>query len=57
MMLGAMGRMLAHIAGRGDLMSWTTVAGGIVLADALALVVLIAAVRFARPRLASRLRW
>jgi hypothetical protein len=57
MMFAALGRMLAHLASRGELTSWSTVAGGIVLADALALVVLIAAVRFARPRLASRLRW
>jgi len=57
MMFGAFGRMLAHLASRGELTSWSTVAGGIVLADVLALVVLIAAVRFARPRLASRLRW
>jgi anti-sigma factor RsiW len=56
-MLGAMGRMLAHIASRGDLASWSTVAGGIVLADVLALALLIAVVRFARPRLTSRLRW
>jgi anti-sigma factor RsiW len=56
-MLGAMGRMLAHLASRGDLMSWTTVAGAIVLADVLALMLLIALARFARPRLASRLRW
>jgi anti-sigma factor RsiW len=56
-MLGAMGRMLVHLASRGDLTSWTTVAGGIVLADVLALALLIAVARFARPRLMSRLRW
>ena len=56
-MLGAMGRMLGHLASRGDLTSWTTVAGGIVLADVLALALLVAAARFARPRLMSRLRW
>jgi anti-sigma factor RsiW len=56
-MLGAVGRMLAHLASRGDLASWSTVAGGIVLADVLALALLIAVVRFARPRLTSRLRW
>jgi hypothetical protein len=37
--------------------AWTTVAGGVVVADAIVLVAVAAALRAARPRIVERLRW
>ncbi len=55
--LGGIGRAIGHLGSRGDLASWTTVAGGVVIADAIVLVAVVAALRFARPLIAERLRW
>jgi hypothetical protein len=48
---------IAHLGDRGDVSSWTTVAGGVVIADGIVLVAVIAALRAVRPRIAERLRW
>jgi anti-sigma factor RsiW len=45
-----------HLGDRGDVSSWTTVAGGIIIADGVVLVGVAIALR-ARPRIAGRLRW
>lgn len=42
---------------RGDVSSWTTVAGGIVIADGLVLVAVVLTLRGLRARNAERLRW
>jgi hypothetical protein len=55
--LGGIGHVFSHFGDRGDVSSWTTVAGGVIIADALAVVGVVAALRFARPRSAERLRW
>jgi hypothetical protein len=55
--LGGLGHVFAHFGDRGDVSSWTTVAGGVIIADALAVVAVYAALRFVRPRIAERLRW
>lgn len=51
------GHTLAHLGSRGDTSSWTTIAGGVILADVLVLVAVAAVLRAARPRIAGRLRW
>jgi anti-sigma factor RsiW len=56
MTLAGIGRVFGHLFSRGDLSSWTTVAGGIVVADALVLLAVIAALRFVRPRVTERAR-
>jgi hypothetical protein len=55
--LGGVQHSLAHLGERGIASSWTTVAGGVILADALVLVAVAAALRAGRPRIAGRLRW
>jgi hypothetical protein len=55
--LGGIGHVFAHFGERGDVSSWTTVAGGVIIADALVVVAVIAALRFVRPRIVERLRW
>jgi anti-sigma factor RsiW len=55
--LGGIGHVFAHLGDRGDMSSWTTVAGGVILADALVVVAVVAALRFVRPRIVERLRW
>jgi putative zinc finger protein len=56
--LAGLQHALAHLGDRGDVSSWTTVAGGVVIADAVVLVAVFAALRAAaRPRSAGRLRW
>jgi len=55
--IGGLGHVVAHLGDRGDVSSWTTVAGGVVIADGIVLVAVAAAVRFVRPRVAGRLRW
>jgi anti-sigma factor RsiW len=54
---GGLGRVFAHLFNRGELGSWTTFAGSVVIADLLALAGLVAVLRYARPRLGGRLRW
>ena len=54
---GGIVRAVGHLGSRGDLSSLTTVAGSVVIADAIVLVAIIAALRFARPLIAERLRW
>jgi len=55
--LGGIGHVLARFGDRGDVSSWTTVAGGVVIADGIVLVAVVALLRAARPRAAGRLRW
>ena len=52
-----LGHVFARLGDRGDMSSWTTVAGGVVIADGLVLVAVAAAFRALRPRNARRLRW
>jgi hypothetical protein len=49
--------VIGHLGDRGDVSSWTTVAGGVVIADGIVLVAVVAALRAARPRIGERLRW
>jgi anti-sigma factor RsiW len=55
--IAGIGHVFVHLVSRGDVSSLFTVAGSVVIADCLALVVIIAGVRFARPRIAERLHW
>jgi anti-sigma factor RsiW len=55
--LGGLGHVVVHLGDRGDMRSWTTVAGGVAIADGLLLVAIGAALRAVRPRIAERLRW
>jgi anti-sigma factor RsiW len=58
--LGAMsglGHVFTRLGNRGDVSSWTTIAGGIIIADALVLVSVAVALRMLRPRTGERLRW
>jgi Putative zinc-finger len=62
--VAASGTILAAIAGLGhafvhfgDVASWTTVAGGVVIADGLVLVAAAVALRVIRPRIIEHLRW
>jgi len=62
--VAASGTILAAIAGLGhafvhfgDVGSWTTVAGGVVIADGLVLLAAAVALRVMRPRIVERLRW
>jgi anti-sigma factor RsiW len=52
--VGGVLHVAAHLGDRGDLTSWTTVAGGVVLLDLALAVALVAALRFAVPRLTER---
>ncbi len=51
--IGGVLHVAAHLGDRGELSSWTTVAGGVVLLDLTLVVALVAAARFA-PRLTER---
>ena len=55
--LAGLEHTFVHLGDRGAVGSWTTVAGGIVIADGLVLLAVAAALRAARPRIAERLRW
>ena len=55
--LGGIGHVFGRLVSHGDLSSLFTVAGSVVIADGLVLVAIVAALRFARPRIAERLRW
>lgn len=53
---------IAQLGDRGDVSSWTTVAGGVVIADGIVLVAVVAVVRVLRQaqdrsRIGERLRW
>lgn len=52
--LGGVQHAIVQLGEHGDVSSWTTVAGGVVIADG---IVLVAAVAILRPRIAERLRW
>jgi hypothetical protein len=52
-----LGHVIARLGDRGDFNSWTTVAGGVIIAEGLVLVGIAAVLRFARPRIGERLRW
>jgi anti-sigma factor RsiW len=54
---GGLGHAFAHLGDRGDMTSWTTVAGGVVIADGVVLVTVAVLLRAVRPRIAGRLRW
>ncbi len=55
--LGGLGHVFVHLGDRGTMTSWSTVAGGVVVADGLVLVAVASALRAARPRIGERLRW
>jgi len=63
--LAGLQHTFVHLGDRGDVSSWTTVAGGVVIADGVVLVAVAAALRAApfvrlragSPRIAGRLRW
>jgi hypothetical protein len=55
--IAGLGHVFAHLGDHGDVTSWTTVAGGVVIADGLVLVVVALGLRAMRPRIADRLRW
>ena len=55
--MSGVGHAFAHFGDRVDVGSWTTVAGGVLIADGLILLAVVTAVRAARPRIAERLRW
>lgn len=55
--LGGLQHTVVHLGDRGDMSSWTTVAGGVVIADGIVLVAVVAAVRAVRPRIVERTRW
>ena len=54
---GGLEHLMVHLGDRGGVSSWTTLAGGMLVVDALVLVAVVAALRAARPRIAERLRW
>jgi anti-sigma factor RsiW len=55
--IAGLSHVLGHFGDRGDVTSWTTFAGGVVIADGIVLVAVVAALRAARPRIGERLRW
>jgi predicted anti-sigma-YlaC factor YlaD len=55
--LGGVWHVAIHLGDRGELTSWTTFAGGIVLVDAMLVVAIVASARIAAPWLAERQRW
>jgi hypothetical protein len=55
--IAGLGHVFAHVGDRGDMSSWTAVAGRVIIADGLVLVAVAAALRVVRPRIAERLRW
>jgi hypothetical protein len=52
-----LGHVFAHLGDRGEVTSWTTVAGGVIVADGLILAAVAIALRALRPRITGRLRW
>ncbi len=54
--LGGVFHVATHLGDRGDLGTWTTFAGGIVIVDLLLLFALVGARRYARPWFAARQR-
>lgn len=54
--IAGLGHAVAHFGDRGDMSSWTTVAGGVVIADFIVLVAVAAGLRVMRPRIVERLR-
>jgi anti-sigma factor RsiW len=54
--VGGLAHVASHLGDRGDLSSWTTFAGGVVIADLVLLLALVAARRYAAPWLAQRTR-
>jgi hypothetical protein len=54
---GGLGHVAIHLGDRGDVSSWTTVAGGVLIADAAIALALVFGLRAVRPRIAQRLRW
>ncbi len=57
MAFAGFGRVGARMFVHGDLGSWSTVAGGVVIADAFVVFAALLVLRIARPRIAERLRW
>ena len=55
--VAGIGHVVVHLGDRGDVRSWTTLAGGVAIADGLLLAAIGAALRAARPRIVERLRW
>lgn len=55
--LSGLGHVVARLGDRGDVSSWTTVAGGIIIADGVVLVAVALTLRGLRARSAERLRW
>jgi len=55
--LGGVLHVAAHLGDRGELSTWTTFAGGIVLADVVLIAAIVVAARYAAPRAAQRQRW
>ena len=55
--VAGLGHVVVHLGDRGDVSSWTTLAGGVIVADGLILVAAVAVLRAVRPRIAERLRW
>jgi anti-sigma factor RsiW len=58
--LGAMsglGHVVARLGDRGDVSSWTTIAGGVIIVDGIVLVAAAVGLRALRPRIGERLRW
>jgi anti-sigma factor RsiW len=55
--LGGVWHVAIHLGDRGELASWTTFAGGIVLVDLMLVIAIVASARVAAPWLAQRQRW
>ena len=55
--LAGLQHAFVQLGNRGDMSSWTTIAGGVVIADGIVLVAVVATLRAVRPRIAGRLRW
>jgi hypothetical protein len=55
--IGGVLHVAGHLGDRGDLSSWSTLAGGVLIGDAILAVAIVAALRLAAPRAAQRQRW
>ena len=55
--LAGLQHSFVHLGDRAGVSSWTTLAGGVIVADGVVLIAVAAALRAARPRIAGRLRW
>jgi anti-sigma factor RsiW len=55
--LSGLEHVIARLGNRGDVSSWTTVAGGVIIADGIVLFAAAAGLRILRPRISERLRW